>query len=229
MRAYHQRLSTTLLTVVLVVVLSGLVAACGGDEATTTTAGGAATDSTGSVPANGSDTSTTIASGGPTVTVPGGSIQELPETPPSVPGDQSGPPQPGAEYAARLPELEQAVDQSPEDLDALAELAIAYYQTQAYQKAEEVYLKMIGLEDSAEFHNNLGNVYRDWPKTDQAIEQYEEAIELDETLASAYGNLAVLYMMSGQIDKAIVVAEAGIEKTTGAGRQQLEALLLSLQ
>jgi Flp pilus assembly protein TadD len=121
------------------------------------------------------------------------------------------------------------VKESPEDLAALAELAIGYYQTQAWAKAEETYKKMISLKDSAELHNNLANVYRDWQKIDQAVAEYRKAIELDPASALSYGNLAALYMMNGDIEKAREVAEEGIEKSTGAGKEQLQRLRESFE
>jgi protein O-GlcNAc transferase len=128
-----------------------------------------------------------------------------------------------------LPQLQQAAQDDPDDLDALAQLAIAYYQTQAYAEAESTYERMIAIEDRAEFHNNLANVYRDWQKSDQAVEQYQEAMDLDPTSALAYGNLAAMYWIDGQADKAKEIAKKGIENTAGPGREQLEALLARIE
>ena len=162
----------------------------------------------------GGDTTVTTA---PPTTETGGT---LPETPPTSAGN---------DYAQQLPGLEQAVEQNPNDLDALAQLAIGYYQTQDYAKAEETYKKMLAIKDTAEVHNNLANVYRDWNKPELAIEQYEKALDIDPSLGVAYGNLAALYMMTGKIDDAIRVAEDGIEKTSGPARDQLQSLLDSLR
>ncbi len=197
----HSRSVTRILCPLLLVLLVAFLASCsGGETATTSTAG----------------------DGG------------IPTTPPSDSTDTSVPMPPGGvapegESTDSLPALEQAVQETPEDLEALGRLAVAYFQARSYAQAEETYKRMLALEDSAEIHNNLGNVYRDWNKTEQAIEQYEKAMDIDATLAVAYGNLAAVYMMSGQMEKAVEVAQEGIENTTGSGRQQLEALLDSLQ
>ncbi len=197
-----------LLLLPIVVFAAFLVSCSGNDTTSTTTLGSTTTSSTGA---------TTTETGAPGVTGTGGS---LPETPP---------PPAGNEYAEQLPKLEEAVAQNPNDLDALAQLAIGYYQTQDYAKAEETYKKMLAIKDTAEVHNNLANVYRDSSKPEQAIEEYEKALDLDPSLGVAYGNLAFLYMMSGQTDKAITTAENGIEKTSGPAREQLQSLLDTLR
>ncbi len=205
----------------LIVVLAALAVSCSGDEdSTTTTIAAAATNDTSQASA------TTEAGTGAQSPQP---PQGPPQTPPSIAQGQTMPPQPGQEYAEKLPGLEQAVQGDPENLGSLAELAIAYYQTQSYVKAEETYKKMIAIEDRAEFHNNLANVYRDWQKSDLAVEQYEEAIELDPASALPYGNLAAMYLMNGETEKAKEIAETGVENTSGAGRDQLEALLARMQ
>lgn len=231
MSAAGRILSMKLLAVLMVITTAALMFACGGDDATTTTSAVSTTGAAGGTTPTGGGTETTTAAttGQGTQTTQASSAGELPPVPPSVVGgNNSSPPQPGAEYSEKLPALEQAAKEDPEDLDALAELAVAYYQTQSFAKAEETYKKMIGIDDRAEFHNNLANVYRDWAKTDQAVTEYQAAIGLDPETALWYGNLAAMYMMNGDIEKAKEVAEEGIEKTAGEQRTQLQQLLESL-
>ncbi len=207
------------LLAVLLATLSLLLGGCGGDE-----------------PDAGNATSIL---GGESVTTgvqppaPGGTPPTPGPTPPSTPsgGGRPTPPVPGGNGVSteRLAELEEAVDRDSTDLDALQQLGIAYYQAQQYEKAEATYLERLDLEESAEIRNNLGNVYRDWDKKEQAVAQYEKAMELDPTLVYPYSNLAGLYMMAGDLEQAQEIARTGIDQTSGASREQLQALLEALK
>jgi tetratricopeptide (TPR) repeat protein len=111
------------------------------------------------------------------------------------------------EYRAEIPELEKAVAADPSDLTSLEKLAVAHYQLKEYDQAAEAYLKILAQVDDAFTYNNLGNVYRDQKKLDQAIAQYLKAIELDPTLKQPYINLARVYKENDQMDKAIAILE----------------------
>jgi protein O-GlcNAc transferase len=141
-----------------------------------------------------------------------------------MPSSQTG----GGSFADRLPELEKAVESNPTDRTALLHLGIGYYQANEYARAETTYTQLLHIEDSAETRNNLGNVYRDWRRPEQATEQYRLAIQLDPAFATPYANLAALYVMTGDIEKARAAAETGIGKTSGSAQQQLQTLLNSL-
>jgi hypothetical protein len=143
-------------------------------------------------------------------------------TPPSVPAGSST-------YLEQLPELQKAAQERPQDLEALRRLAVGYYQAKQYAGAEETYLKMLAIENTAETHNNLGNVYRDWGRADQATVQYDAAMALDPSLLYPYSNLAALYIMAGDLARAREVVQSGIQNTNGAAQQQLQILLQSLK
>ena len=227
MTASASRSLIRLLAPLALLLLVAFLASCGGGGVATTTS--VTTGSTGtSVP--GSATATTAGSVTSTTATPdSGPTVTPPATPPSTPGNGPTVTPPSTPGPTNLPELEKAAQDKPQDLDVLGQLAVGYYQAKDYAKAEEVYKKMLGIKDSALTHNNLGNVYRDWNKADQAIEQYQAAIKLDPTLAFPYSNLAALYMMSGDITRAQEIAQSGIDKTSGAAQQQLQTLLDSLK
>ena len=234
MVAFRFRSLTRILAPMLLVLAIVLLASCSKEDATTTTVSlGTVTSATtvDQTTATSSAPSVTATTGGTSTTAQGGTPQSTPPSlpPSSPPGPGGSSPGGGSEYTERLPDLQEAVQAKPNDLEALGQLAVGYYQTQAYPKAEEIYKKMLGIRDAAETHNNLGNVYRDWQKIDQAIEQYNKAIELDSALVSPYANLAGLYLMSGDAERATSIAKAGIEKTSGAAQQQLQALLDSIK
>lgn len=128
-----------------------------------------------------------------------------------------------ADYEAELPDLTQAVEADPTDLYALEALAIAHYQLGQYEEAATAYKKMLAMTDDAFTHNNLGNVYRDWEKSDEAIAEYETAIALDPTLTFPYVNLARVYRTAGDMEKAMEVLNRGAEAINSVeGRSTLD-------
>lgn len=191
---------------VLGLALLGFVAGCGSDETDEATETTVAAETATTTAADDEATESTDGAGS--------------ETTPETQADAGG-----TDYAAQVPELEAQVEENPEDLATLQDLAIAYYQTGQYEQAVETYQKMLDIEDSAVVHNNLGNVYRDWEKTDEAIQQYETAIELDPTLASAYTNLAMLYALDGQTEEAVSVLQRGLDNVVGDMQTQLQQMM----
>ena len=127
-----------------------------------------------------------------------------------------------AEYEAEIPGLEKAIATDPSDLSSLESLAVANYQLSKYEAAEAAYKKILAIQDDAFTHNNLGNVYRDWDKTDQAITEYQTAIALDPTLKYAYVNLAGIYQKQGDIQKALDVLKSGLKYVQGDDAKPLE-------
>ena len=232
----RSRLFLPFLALVGLIALAVLVAACTGDEA------GSTTSSSMGTPGSGNETSgagSVTASTGPTPPTTGatpgtggatpGTGGATPPTAPNAVPPSTPPGSNGGDVSQTPAQLEAVVKQSPTDRGALEQLGIAYYQAKQYDKAEATYLKRLDLEDSAEIRNNLGNVYRDWGKREKAIAEYEKAIALDPSLVYPYSNLAQLYMMTGDNERAIKIAQAGIEKTSGAARGQLQALLDALE
>jgi tetratricopeptide (TPR) repeat protein len=126
------------------------------------------------------------------------------------------------DYASSIPELQKAVEANPTDLAALQNLAVAQYNSDNLDDAAATYQKMLAIEDNPTFHNNYANVLRDLKKTDQAIAEYQKAIEGNPALASAYINLASLYVLQKNVTEAQKVLDAGIAKTTGTDQQSLK-------
>mgnify|MGYP001129117497 FL=1 len=106
------------------------------------------------------------------------------------------------------------MEADPTDLYSLERLAIVHYQLDNYEEAAAAYQKLLAIVDDAFTHNNLGNVYRDWGKSDEAKAQYEQAIALDPTLKQPYINLALLYKAEGDIEAAREVLARGSEAIT---------------
>ena len=126
------------------------------------------------------------------------------------------------EYEAALPDLEKAVENAPNDLGALQELAIAQYNTGRYEEAAATYQKMLAIKDDAFTRNNYGNVLRDWKRPEEAKAQYEKAISLDPLQTNAYINLAGVFVSEGHVDDAVKVLDRGLAVLTGDDKTRLE-------
>lgn len=179
----------------LIVLMAVAVAACGDSETSVTTL--ASTTET-----TNASTADTASIGGSNRVIVGGQSQE--------------------DYASSIPELQKAVDANPTDLVALQNLAVAQYNSDRLDDAAATYQKMLVIKDDPTVHNNYANVLRDLKKTDQAIAEYRKAIEGNPALASAYINLASLYVSQKNVTEAQKVLEAGIAKTTGTDQQSLK-------
>ena len=64
--------------------------------------------------------------------------------------------------------------------------------------------------DNAEAHYGLGNIYEELGKLEQAQAEYEIAVQAG--LPDAYNNLARLYILNQQSDRAAVLLEQGLER-----------------
>ena len=181
---------------------SGQTAATGSTTATSSSAT-TATSATGSTSSTaGGTASTGTISTDPTRVVVGGKTKE--------------------EYAAELPTLQKAVDANPTDLTALQALAVAQYNTQAYDAAAATYLKMLQIKDDPMTHNNYANVLRDAKKNDQAKAEYEKAIAADPALTVAYLNLAGMYVREKNLTEAQKLLDRGIAATAGDDQKRLK-------
>src|SRR5680860_320227 len=132
------------------------------------------------------------------------------------------------EYADRIPELEQSVEENPEGLQTSQDLAVAYFQGRRYEEAVDTYERMLEIEDDAFTHNNLGNVYREMGNLEEAESQYETAIEMDPSLTVTYVNLAAMYERQERTDELRSLLERGVENTTGEDQERLKSLQESM-
>ena len=133
------------------------------------------------------------------------------------------------EYTAQIAELQKALEADPENLETLQQLAIAQYNTSAYEEAAATYEKMLSLEDTAFARNNYANVLRDWGKTDDAIAAYETAISMDETLVTPYINLASVLARQEKVQEAITILENALASVTTEDRARVETYLEQLK
>lgn len=188
------RSSLVIIAVIALLALLGLAAGCGDDEATSTTVSQAATDSS-TTSSEATTTDQTLVTGGKTLD----------------------------EYRAEIPDLEEAVEADPKDLYALESLAVAHYQLGEYEQAEAAYLEILAITEDAFTRNNLGNVYRDWGKNEEAKAAYRKAIEVDPTLKYPYVNLAGLLEKEGDVAGAVAILEEGAKQMNEEDKGMIEA------
>jgi tetratricopeptide (TPR) repeat protein len=94
----------------------------------------------------------------------------------------------------------------------LHEFAIQQQLVGQYKNALENYLKRHRMAvPSAVSWNNLGTLYRDLGRYEEAVAAFQRAIELDPKYASPYLTLGVIYMALNRLDEAIATLERGIE------------------
>lgn len=115
------------------------------------------------------------------------------------------------QYRKQLPELKKKSENG--SASDLQQYGIALYATGDFAKAEEVYKKQAQQDEKNPMvHNNLANALRDQKKFEEAIAEYQKAIELNPKSTNTYLNLASVYQYSlNDFDKAMEVYKKAIE------------------
>ena len=83
---------------------------------------------------------------------------------------------------------------SPDDVEALNNLGIIFFQLKKHQEAISYYEKAIKINPNyAEAHNNLGVVFKILGEHKNAVSSYEKAIKINPNYAEAHNNLGSVY------------------------------------
>lgn len=95
----------------------------------------------------------------------------------------------------------------------LSRLADSYHKARQLDKAQQYYLKAIEAKpDDASLHNNLGNVYADMGKTNEAVAEFQKAAQVDPPGASRYYfNLGAIMYNQGKMDEAATAFKKATE------------------
>ncbi|MBW4638132.1 MAG: tetratricopeptide repeat protein [Gloeocapsa sp. UFS-A4-WI-NPMV-4B04] len=105
------------------------------------------------------------------------------------------------------------LEQDENRAGVLLNLGTLYYATNRYQLALDTLLKALDLEPSrAVHHYHIGLVLEKVGAIPQAIQAYEEAINLDSEWIDAYNNLGNIFLKAGKIEE----AEATYKKAIAA-------------
>ncbi|MFW6160545.1 MAG: tetratricopeptide repeat protein [Acidobacteriota bacterium] len=100
--------------------------------------------------------------------------------------------------------LENAVKQSPDDVDLLLLLASVYTDQRNYSSAANTYKKIVEKEPQRDdVYFKMGNVYLNMMKWKEAIPPLEKAIELNTDNAKSYFHIGRAYEELRQFDKSI--------------------------
>lgn len=126
------------------------------------------------------------------------------------------------ETAAKLLKNEKA----PSDPDRLAIYSQTMLATRQLDKAADGYQKLYSMKKDSFDKLELGNIYNQQKKYDEAAKIYEELIASNPNYAQAYVNLATLYRVQGKNDQAVAVAEKGVKNNPT--NTMLNELLVSM-
>jgi Flp pilus assembly protein TadD len=95
-----------------------------------------------------------------------------------------------------------ALELDPSSASAHFNLAVAFVQAGDYREAEAHYRQALSGRPTAETHNGLGYALARQGRTDDAIEEFQVAIDLDASYAPAYNNLAEGLASQGKLAEA---------------------------
>jgi tetratricopeptide (TPR) repeat protein len=112
--------------------------------------------------------------------------------------------------------LEKALAVDPKHLKAHNNIALASIELGELEVAEAHYRESLAIEPQAAIYSDLGFVLEREGLTDEAIEQYEKALALDPTSASAHYNLGGALLRRGQSAAAEQHFRAALEQKSSA-------------
>lgn len=127
------------------------------------------------------------------------------------------------DFEKAVEEYKKALELEPENIDAMSNLGVAFYNLGQLDEAIEQYTKAIELAPSdADIRSNLAAArvqkYQQSGAMDQlesALEEYTAAVELEPNLAEAHFGLGVVYVLLQQNDEAILAFVRFQELDTG--------------
>ena len=116
------------------------------------------------------------------------------------------------DYDAALSEYQLAVDKAPRFLDALYYSGKCYEKKNMPEKAEEMYLECIELDNRyLAAQESLGLLYFELDRFKEAKKQLEAARSLDSVLPEVYTTLGTIYRMEEDFDRAKTAYEQALE------------------
>ncbi len=114
-------------------------------------------------------------------------------------------------YDKAIEFYEEALEQEPENVEILNDLALSYSGVDEVEKSRQLLLKVVELEPRPEFYNNLAVQWRISGHLEQAIELTKKAIELSPNKAELWCNLGGIYGELKDMEKCIECCRKAIE------------------
>jgi Flp pilus assembly protein TadD len=120
------------------------------------------------------------------------------------------------EFDKAIEEYQAVLQEEPNNVSALTNMGVAYYNTGQLDQAIAQYQKALeSAPNDADIHSNLAAAYVQKNQLDQALAEYQKAVELKPDLAEAHFGLGVVYIQLGQNEKAIQAFEKFLELDSG--------------
>ena len=126
---------------------------------------------------------------------------------------------------AAIAAWKQAVVESPKYLQAYLQLAGLYFERGEYEMAIRTYLSAIALipdgthpqtEGAADIFYNLGNSYLYAQQLESAISAYQQSVELNPEMVSAWANMGTVLLEMERFDAAISACQSALKANTTA-------------
>ena len=122
------------------------------------------------------------------------------------------------DYAAAIKASEKALEYNSDNLDLMGYVAGCYYQMKKYDKAIELYQKVLTMADSTDVERRaniitgMGDIYSEMNDTARTIECYEEALQIDPYNSGALNNYAYYLAQRGlHLDRAERMAALAVK------------------
>jgi Flp pilus assembly protein TadD len=141
------------------------------------------------------------------------------------------------EFQKAAEEYQKVLDIEPENVDAMTNLGVAYYNLGKLDDAIDVYLTAVELAPKdGDIRSNLAAAYVQKYQLSaaeddlyKALDEYKKAVELNPNLAEAHYGLGVVYTLLGQNPEAIQAFQKFQELDTGSDPMATESAKQYLQ
>lgn len=111
-----------------------------------------------------------------------------------------------------IPYCEAAIKINPKFADAYNNLGTIYYKKGLFEESEKSYLKAIEISPRDTYFYNIGALYRQQNRQEDAARVYERALAINPYIPKANYVLGNSYMDKGEIDKAIAAYLEGLKQ-----------------
>ena len=126
---------------------------------------------------------------------------------------------------AAIAAWKQAIAESPGYLQAYLQLAELYFESHEYALAIRTYLSAIALvseseslqrAEAADIFYNLGNSYLYANQLESAVSAYQQAVDINPKMVSAWANMGTVLLEMEQCDSAIAACQSALKANTVA-------------